>query len=64
MLAYFGILLMFAKKYQNNLQMGTLISMLLPYTLLFALCWIVLFAVWFLLDLPLGPGHYIYHVKI
>jgi len=26
----------------------------------FAIGWIILFAIWFLLGLPLGPGDYIY----
>ncbi|USG68230.1 AbgT family transporter [Brevibacillus ruminantium] len=60
MLPYFAILLTFAKKYQKNLQMGTLISILLPYSLLFGLFWIVLFALWYLFGLPLGPGHSIF----
>lgn len=60
MLPYFAILLSFAKRYDKNIGMGTLISALLPFSVFFAIGWILLFAIWFLLGLPLGPGDYIY----
>ncbi|SOC44978.1 aminobenzoyl-glutamate transport protein [Ureibacillus acetophenoni] len=60
MLAYFAILLTFAKRYYNNVGIGTLISALLPYTVFFGIGWIILFIIWFLLGLPLGPGDGIY----
>ncbi|MFE6166922.1 AbgT family transporter [Viridibacillus arvi] len=60
MLAYFAILLAFAKRYDKNIGMGTLISALLPYSVIFAIGWIILFSIWFLLGLPLGPGDSIY----
>lgn len=56
MLAYFAILLTFAKRYNNNIGIGTLISALFPYTIFFAIGWLILFVIWFLLGLPLGPG--------
>lgn len=60
MLAYFAILLAFAKRYDKNIGMGTLISALFPYSVIFAIGWIILFSIWFLLGLPLGPGDSIY----
>jgi aminobenzoyl-glutamate transport protein len=59
MLAYFAILLSFAKKFDKNMGMGTLISSLLPYTIAYTIFWCLLFAVWYVLGLPLGPGEYI-----
>jgi aminobenzoyl-glutamate transport protein len=59
MLPYFAILLTFAKKYDNNIQVGTLITILIPYTIAFGFFWILLFAIWYLLGLPLGPGVFI-----
>ncbi|ALS80294.1 AbgT family transporter [Planococcus sp. ANT_H30] len=60
MLAYFAILLTFAKKYDKNIGIGTLLAALLPYSIAFAIFWLILFTVWFLLGLPLGPGGNIY----
>ncbi|WP_110929025.1 AbgT family transporter [Bacillus massiliglaciei] len=56
MLAYFAILLAFARKHDKSIGMGTLISALLPYSFFFAVAWIIMFSVWYLLGLPLGPG--------
>ncbi|WP_270181270.1 AbgT family transporter [Alkalihalobacillus sp. CinArs1] len=59
MLAYFAIILTFAKKYDPKMGVGTLISALLPYSLAFMVFWILLFTVWYLLGLPIGPDAYI-----
>jgi len=59
LLPYFPILLGFAQQYDEDLGMGTLISLLLPYTIFFAIFWILLFVAWFFLGLPLGPGAFI-----
>lgn len=60
MLAYFAILLAFARRYDKNIGLGTLISALLPYSVVFAIGWVILFSIWFLFGLPLGPGDGIY----
>lgn len=59
MLAYFAIVLTFAKKYNPKIGIGTFMSSLLPYTIAFSIMWIILFAVWYYLGLPLGPNSYI-----
>lgn len=56
LLAYFPMALSQAKKYDEKLGMGTLISCLLPYSIYFAIVWILQLAIWYLLGLPLGPG--------
>ena len=57
MMSYFGLILAFANKYDRNLGIGTIISTMLPYSLLFLLGWLILFFVWvFFLGLPVGPG--------
>jgi aminobenzoyl-glutamate transport protein len=30
---------------------------MIPYTLIVAIAWIILFIVWYLLGIPLGPGY-------
>ncbi|GKV56820.1 aminobenzoyl-glutamate transporter [Sporosarcina sp. NCCP-2222] len=55
MLAYFAIALTFAKKYNPKMGIGTFMTSLLPYSIAFAIMWILLFAVWYLLGIPLGP---------
>jgi aminobenzoyl-glutamate transport protein len=57
MMSYFGLILAFATRYDRNLGIGTVISMMLPYSILFFLGWMALFYLWvFGLGLPVGPG--------
>ena len=57
MMSYFGLILAFATRYDRNLGIGTIVSMMLPYSIAFLLGWIVLFYLWvFGLGLPVGPG--------
>jgi aminobenzoyl-glutamate transport protein len=37
--------------------MGTLISLMLPFVIVVLIAWILLFVVWFALNIPLGPGY-------
>lgn len=61
MMSYFGLILAFANKYDRNLGIGTIISMMLPYSIFFFLGWMALFYVLiFGLGIPPGPGAEIY----
>jgi len=53
---YVVIILVFMKQYQPGAGIGSLISLMLPYTIAFLLAWLVLLLVWMGLGLPLGPG--------
>lgn len=54
--AYFPVVLAFAKKYDKNAGMGTIMSNMIPYSLSFLIVWSILLAVFMVLGLPLGPG--------
>jgi aminobenzoyl-glutamate transport protein len=56
LLPYYPIIIAFARKYKADLGVGTLISLMLPYSLAFLISWSIMFAVWFLLGLPIGPA--------
>jgi aminobenzoyl-glutamate transport protein len=63
MMSYFGLILAFANRYDRNLGIGTVISMMLPYSILFFTGWMALFYLWvFGLGLPVGPGSPTYYV--
>lgn len=57
---YIPIAIGMAKKYDKNFGMGSLISMMLPYSIAFLLGWIVQLIIWVLLNLPIGPGAYVF----
>jgi aminobenzoyl-glutamate transport protein len=56
MMSYFGLILAVATRYDRKLGIGTMISTMLPYTIVFLIGWSALFYVWvFALGLPIGP---------
>ena len=56
LMAYFPLIVVVAKRYDRNTGIGTVISVMLPYTILITATWTALFVVWYLLGIPLGPG--------
>ena len=62
MMSYFGLILAVAVRYKKDTGIGTMIAMMLPYTIVFLIGWTALFFLWvFGLDLPVGintPTYY------
>jgi aminobenzoyl-glutamate transport protein len=54
--AYLVIVLVFMQKYAPKAGMGTLIAMMLPYTVVFSIVWTIFLLVWDALGMPLGVG--------
>ena len=55
LMVYFPFIVTIARRYEPKAGIGTLIALMIPYAVYILLAWIVLFAVWFLLGIPLGP---------
>ncbi|REL24135.1 AbgT family transporter [Rhodohalobacter sp. SW132] len=63
MMSYFGLILAFANKYDRDLGIGTIIAMMLPYSIFFLIGWIAIFYLWvFGLGLPVGPEAPTYYI--
>ena len=60
LMPYFGVIVAFVQRYDKQAGIGTIIAMMLPFSLAFLFGWSMLLAVWVFLDLPLGPGAPIY----
>ena len=58
---YFPVILAFAKKYDKNIGIGTIMASMTPYSLLFGIIWIILLIIFMVFNLPLGPGGGIYY---
>ena len=54
--AYLIIVLVFLQKYVPKGGMGTLISTMLPYTIVFTVVWTIMLLIWMAAGIPLGPG--------
>ena len=56
LMPYFPVIIAFAQRWDRKSGLGTLISAMLPYSVVFLLGWLALFAAWVAMGLPLGPG--------
>jgi len=62
MMSYFGLILAWATRYNKDFGIGTLVAMMLPYSIFFLIGWACLFLLWtFGLELPVGPGSPTYY---
>ena len=59
--SYFPILLGFLRRYDKKAGMGTIIANMLPFSLVFAVVWIIFFVLYVMTGLPLGPEGFIYY---
>ncbi|WP_436965888.1 AbgT family transporter [Staphylococcus shinii] len=56
MMPYLPLLLSYAQNYDNNMKLGSLLSSLMPYTIILSIVWPLFMIIWYLLGWPLGPG--------
>jgi aminobenzoyl-glutamate transport protein len=57
LMVYLPFMVTIAQRYQIGSGIGTIIALMLPYTLIMAAVWILLFIAWFVLGIPMGPGY-------
>lgn len=56
LMPYFPVVLAFMQRYQPNMNVGSLMAFMLPYSLALLIFWSVALALWLALGWPLGPG--------
>ncbi len=54
LMAYFGMIVIFVQKYQKDAGVGTVVAMMLPYTIALYIIWTIFLVLWYLLGLPFG----------
>ncbi|GAK13666.1 LOW QUALITY PROTEIN: aminobenzoyl-glutamate transport protein [Geomicrobium sp. JCM 19039] len=57
---YLIMVLGFMKRYDSRMGLGSIISLMIPYAFILLGAWILLFIIWTMLGLPIGPGVGIY----
>ncbi|MEZ4507993.1 MAG: AbgT family transporter [Thermomicrobiales bacterium] len=57
LMVYLPFILVVAQRYVKDTGIGTIISLMIPYTLVVLLVWIVFFIAWYVIGIPLGPGY-------
>lgn len=55
LMSYFAMIVVFMQKYDKKSGLGTLISMMLPYSIAFLVFWSILMGIWIFLGIPVGP---------
>lgn len=56
LMQYFPVIIAFAQKYQRDAGIGTIVAMMLPYSVALLVVWSLFFAGWMLVGAPIGPG--------
>ncbi|HBE82415.1 MAG TPA: AbgT family transporter [Pyrinomonadaceae bacterium] len=61
LMSYFPLIVAFARKYDPKAGIGTIMSLMIPYSIVFFIGWTLFLVAWYLLELPLGPGAEIFY---
>jgi aminobenzoyl-glutamate transport protein len=56
LLPYFPLIIAFARTYVPDVRLGTLLALMVPYTIAFGIAWVSFLLGWIALGIPLGPG--------
>jgi aminobenzoyl-glutamate transport protein len=56
LMVYLPFIVLLAQKYKKDAGVGTVVALMIPYTIVVAVAWVLFFIAWYLLGIPLGPG--------
>lgn len=57
LMVYLPFIVLVAQRYKKDAGIGTIISLMIPYTLIVLVTWLAMFIAWYLIGIPLGPGY-------
>jgi aminobenzoyl-glutamate transport protein len=57
LMVYLPFIVVIAQRYKKDAGLGTVISLMLPYTIITLVVWTAFYAVWYLIGIPFGPGY-------
>lgn len=57
LMVYLPFIVLVAQRYKRDAGIGTIISLMIPYTVIVLVAWLAFFVIWYLLGIPLGPGY-------
>jgi aminobenzoyl-glutamate transport protein len=57
LMVYFPFIVTVAQRYRKDAGVGTIVAIMLPYAVIMLVAWVVLFVIWYALNIPLGPGY-------
>jgi len=57
LMVYLPFIVIVSQRYVKSTGLGTIISLMIPYTFIVLVVWIVFFVLWYVIGIPLGPGY-------
>ena len=57
LMVYLPFIVLVAQRYRKDAGLGTIISLMLPYTVIVLVAWLAFFIAWYLIGIPMGPGY-------
>ena len=57
LMVYLPFMVTIAQRYQKDAGIGTIIALMIPYTIIVLVTWLLFFVAWYLLGIPMGPGY-------
>ena len=56
LMVYLPFIILVCQRYRKTAGMGTVVSMMMPYTVVVLIAWTLFFVLWYVLGIPWGPG--------
>ena len=57
LMVYLPFIVLVAQRYKKTAGLGTIIALMIPYSVVVLVAWLLFFIAWFLLGIPMGPGY-------
>lgn len=57
LMVYLPFIVLVAQRYKRSAGLGTVVALMIPFSVVVLVTWVIFFAVWFLLGIPMGPGY-------
>lgn len=57
LMVYLPFIVLVAQRYKKDAGIGTIISLMIPYTVIVLVAWMAFFVAWYLIGIPMGPGY-------
>jgi aminobenzoyl-glutamate transport protein len=57
LMVYLPFIVVVAQRYKKDAGLGTVIALMLPFTIVTLVVWTVFYVVWYLIGIPFGPGY-------
>ena len=57
LMVYLPFIVLVAQRYKKTAGLGTIIALMIPYSVVVLVAWLVFFILWFVLGIPMGPGY-------